>query len=253
MNTTPHAQQIALLRNLKGAPISIIWALLMANMYAPPDSVRTLKNSELEMWTGYSDKPISNALDLLHAMGMVSQNSAGGWYLTTAAYQLPLPLWLPDGRGRIQDTPISEASRRNSPTSYSSSSSRSIIQEEEEEKKEKPTRDGNSPPASRPPSRPVDNSVDNHKRTIKDLLLRAGVGEKSPKMKQLLAMNLDIKYVEAHVLERLYQARLHEANPKQNPNYPVAWLINKLICADPSPAPRCPTCLQNYSYCYCQR
>lgn len=246
MNTTPHAQQIALLRNLKGAPISIIWALLMANMYTPPDSVRTLKNSELEMWTGYSDKPISNALDLLHAMGIVSQNSAGGWYPTTAAYQLPLPLWLPNGRGRIQDTPLSEASRRNSPTS-SSSSSRSIIQEEEE-KKEMRARAGNSPPV--PP--PVDNSVDNHKRTIKDLLLRAGVGEKSPKMKQLLAMNLDVKYVEAHVLERLYQARLHDANPIQNPDYPVAWLINKLVCGDPSPAPRCSTCLQNYSYCYCR-
>ena len=240
------AQQIALLRNLKGAPLSIIWALLMANMYAPAGSVRALQNRDLETWTGYSDKPVASALGLLHTMGMVAQNGGGGWYLTTAAYQLPLPLWLPDGGG---NAPLSEVSRRNSPTLLSSSSSLISMdpEEEETEKRARARKDGEFPTED---NGAVDNSVDK-REAIRQLLLRGGVGANSRKMGELLNLDMSVRYVEAHVLERLYQARAHQHNSRQ-PDYPVGWLINRLLCGDPSPQPRCPSCLQWWEHCYCE-
>lgn len=232
------AQQIALLRNLKGAPISVIWALLMVNMHTPAGAVYTLKNKELEVWTGYSDKPVSTALDLLHTMGMVAQNQAGGWYLTTAAYQLPLPLWLGDGNGRA---PLSESSRRISPTLSSSSSLLTTSMDPEEEER---TASARAAEILRLNPLPVDNSVDNSVPDVRDWLLRGGIGPNSVKMRQLLAEDRSLPYVKAHVLERLYHVRRGE-------HFPVGWLINKLECGDAAPPMRCEGCLAPLQSCLC--
>ena len=63
------------LRSLKGAPLSTLVALHLANTSLP--------NKDLLAWTGYSDKTIAHALDLLHSMGLVVHDGRRlGWSLT---------------------------------------------------------------------------------------------------------------------------------------------------------------------------
>ena len=166
-------------------------------------------------------------------MGMVRQNQSGGWYLTTTAFQLPLPLHLAEG-----------SSRRNSPPPSSSSSITLLSGDiEEEERNEHPE----NLRSDSPDNEPVDNLE------IRHWLLRGGIGANSVKMRQLLLKNLNINFVKAHVLERLYRVKLHENNPTQHPNYPVGWLINKLQCGDTAPPMRCSTCLNHTRYCTCRQ
>ena len=74
---------VRMVRELKGAPLSIVLALGLAGGVA-------VSNEWLERNTGYSDKPVASALAYLQEHGFVVK-VAGGWKLARAQ-QLPLPI-----------------------------------------------------------------------------------------------------------------------------------------------------------------
>jgi hypothetical protein len=77
--------QFQMVRLLKGAPISVLYVLMLSEkMKLGPAS-----NEFLERSTGYSDKPICQALALLDDYGLVG-HGRNGWVLATEAAQLPL-------------------------------------------------------------------------------------------------------------------------------------------------------------------
>lgn len=76
-------KSISFLRQLKGAPLSIYIALVMANQ---PVSLEWLSQV-----TGYSDKPTTAALAYLHELGVSDRISLkGGFFLQKNLFQLPL-------------------------------------------------------------------------------------------------------------------------------------------------------------------
>lgn len=74
-------QQIDLIRNLKGAPAGILLILALSG--------RSLTARELEEATGYSDKPITKAVNWLAPRGYIQNNGrARGWSLGPAGRTL---------------------------------------------------------------------------------------------------------------------------------------------------------------------
>jgi hypothetical protein len=79
---------IKYVRMLKGAPISIF--VLMKLIQQPV-------NAEfLQRTTGYSDKPVQEALLLLEDYGMISRNGRYGWQIAEGAKLIPLSVMLDD-------------------------------------------------------------------------------------------------------------------------------------------------------------
>lgn len=71
---------IKLLRQLKGAPLSVLLALFWVN--------QRVTAGWLETMTGYTDKPVAHALELLKEYGWATRVQ-GGWMIANAE-QLPL-------------------------------------------------------------------------------------------------------------------------------------------------------------------
>ena len=68
-------EKAALVRCLKGAASSILWILLL--------SEESLTAVELQEATGYSDKPVSQALARLRALGLVEHHGRSrGWRMS---------------------------------------------------------------------------------------------------------------------------------------------------------------------------
>ena len=84
-------------------------------------------------------------------------------------------------------------------------------------------------------------STDRDRRKLMAYWLeRGGIGRKTPKMRELLASDLDLETVKAHVLERLaWEAGLI----REGPPYSPGLLITKLLSGDPPPPMRCEHCL----------
>lgn len=72
---------IRLIHELKGAPLSIVMLLQCAQ--------QRVTQEWLERCSGFTDKPVSRALDYLAEIGMVD-HTRSGWQLTRGAVQLPL-------------------------------------------------------------------------------------------------------------------------------------------------------------------
>lgn len=218
----PEPDQFQLIRTIRGAPATILILLMLRGA--------SMTNLEISRWTGYSDKPITTALITLQHLGLVQNNGrAHGWSLRAGAHQLPLmhvlegsyPQPVEKEIGKIPiigNIPISSLTTTTIENSSSSS--------------------GNSESSS-------SSSTEDRKNSdlVAHWLRRAGVGERSRKWRELMALNLDWQYVRAHALERL-------ANPDR------IWpglLINRLLDGDPPPPePRCPKCytiLNNYGWC----
>lgn len=210
----PH--NVSLIRSLKGAPASIIMALVFCG--------HALTNGQLEKYTGYSDKPIARGLALLESLGFAQYNGfANGWSLTATAHK-QLPLFnddqLDDG-GQMDDG----GHRRNNSGSGNiptSSSSSSDTYEEEKKSTDEWLRQLAA-------SSPVDNSVDN----VRSLLIAAGVGQRSVKLREIVALDLPTDYVKKHIAARAAALAAGE-------HYPVGWLITKLLDGDPVPQPPTP-------------
>lgn len=121
-----------MVRTLKGAPLSVLIGLIVARQ----DGLGVVGAEWLERNTGYSDKPVTQALAFLEEQGMVSRNGRYGWQLTGDFIQLPLSVAdlpenvvngdndrQPGSAGCIQlETRKNKRSRRNSESSPSSSS-----------------------------------------------------------------------------------------------------------------------------------
>jgi hypothetical protein len=73
---------IRMVRELKGAPLSIIFALHLVT--------QRVTQEWLERTTGYTDKPVSQALQYLAEVGLVDQNGSGWQLVKENARQLPL-------------------------------------------------------------------------------------------------------------------------------------------------------------------
>lgn len=86
--TTPWQEQQDFVRNVKGAGASVLLIMLMSG--------RSLTNRELQMATGYSDKPVTDALAWLEPRGIVHYISpSDGWALGSGITRLPFsPLQL---------------------------------------------------------------------------------------------------------------------------------------------------------------
>lgn len=226
------SEQVRFVRSLKGPAASILFVLMLSG--------RACTGQELELATNYSDKSVKDGLALLTAEGLVQYNGKfNGWSLGSGFYQLPLPFQqLSDGAallvagivdgGNGAALPVADVvgggvtephDRKFSDHGPLLSSSfidhRKNDLEEEEERAQ-----------SRKNSE------------VLGLLVAAGAAPKSSAVKRVLALDLDPAYVRAHVQHR---AALLE----QGQLYPVGWLINKLECGDPAPAPKqgvCPDC-----------
>jgi len=83
----------------------------------------------LERATGYTDKPVSQALELLAEYGLVVKNKTKGWVLSAGALQLPLmgletESAVPGGKSDIKDT---EESRNISDSLASSINNQTLV------------------------------------------------------------------------------------------------------------------------------
>lgn len=76
-----------IIRKLKGAPLAVLALLVWAAREKPGVGVT---NAWLCTWSGYSDKPVANALAYLEGEGMAVRAPAGGWIAAHNALQLPL-------------------------------------------------------------------------------------------------------------------------------------------------------------------
>lgn len=189
-------EQVAFLRSINGTAAHILLALLVAG--------RELAVEDLAVATGYEKRTLAKGLALLEALRLVGVVAPQGdsWALLAAARER-LEKQPEEGTG----APANIARAVRVPSS-SSSGDIPVSHGENGKKKKKSAADV---------------------QAVKDLLRRAGIGNRSPKMLELVALGLDVAYVRGHVMAR--EALLERGEP-----YPVGWLINKLTCGDPAPA-----------------
>jgi hypothetical protein len=109
-----------MVRTLKGAPLAVFVLLRMAQA----DGSGPQGAEWLERYSGYSDKPVSQALAFLEEQGLVSRNGRYLWQLSGGVKQFPLSAPVLDG----PTPPLGGAKNRvgNIPTPASSGSSRHI-------------------------------------------------------------------------------------------------------------------------------
>jgi hypothetical protein len=96
---------IRMVRELKGAPLSILFALSVMH--------QRVSQAWLEGVTGYTDKPISSALSYLEEIGL-ADHTTSGWKLTGKAKQLPLPMEITAGEEEISPQSRGEEERGES-------------------------------------------------------------------------------------------------------------------------------------------
>jgi hypothetical protein len=76
----------AQLRTLKGCPGMVLWALMIARQ----DRLGPVGAEWIERATGYTDKPVDNALKFLEENQYITHNTRYGWQLGNGVMQLPL-------------------------------------------------------------------------------------------------------------------------------------------------------------------
>lgn len=233
MNLTEHRDRMS---PLKGAAASILLVLLT-------ERGRAFTSKELEYICDYSDKPINKALTYLQAKYGVQYNGHYNGYCLPVNTQLPLPVEqiaagvaqldaganrtaLPGAAGRVAQPDANENELDGSPDvgifprgdrkNYSdlpSSSSNTYTNTDHEDQEEE------------------ERTAQCRKYSdIYRLLVHAGVGKRSKTMSELLGLDLETRYVTAHISAR-------ERALERGEYYPVAWLITKLRDGDPAPAP----------------
>ncbi|NPV75320.1 MAG: hypothetical protein HPY59_02990 [Anaerolineae bacterium] len=72
---------VEMLRTLKGPPLAVLIALMIAG--------QPVQNDWLARVTGYTDKPVRQALELLKDYGMVTRNGRYAWQVAGSVQQLP--------------------------------------------------------------------------------------------------------------------------------------------------------------------
>src|SRR4030042_2796526 len=77
---------IRMVRELKGAPLSILMVLSLVH--------QRVTQEYLERATGYTDKPVSQALAYMQEIGLADHTNAGWQLIKANVMQLPLPLMM---------------------------------------------------------------------------------------------------------------------------------------------------------------
>jgi len=214
-------QQVDFVRSMPTSAAKILWILFLSG--------RSLTGRELQLACNMSDKTIGDGLIWLEFKGLVQNNGKfNGWSLAAGFYQLPLPLSaLPASHGEATppaqhggavdnsaDNVVDDGletrnfsvfgreTRKNSVFLPSSSSSSG--REEEFKTAGARAREANAP--------------------LRQLLIDAGIGARSPKLREIVSLGLALDYVEDHV--QAWRARRE----------PVSYLIRRLLDGDPVPA-----------------
>lgn len=219
-------EQVDFVRGMSASAAKILWILFLSG--------RSLTNKQLQFACDITDKPVSDGLAWLEFKGLVQNNGKfNGWSLTATAYQLPLPFAALPGEETRKNSDLLPAlhggeCRKNSDIdgetrnfsdflpSSSSCSVNDLNREREEE-------DGET------------RNFSDFDGELKKLLLQAGIGRYSRKLQELLNAGLDLEYVRAHIAAR-------ERAIEQGDDYPIGWLITKLLDGDPAPVCRCGHC-----------
>ncbi len=182
---------LRMVREMKGAPISILMALALVR--------QRVTQEWIERNTGYTDKPVSQALAYLAEIGFVDHSNAG-WQLTGNARQLPLPLVLdentsaggqePEGQAEIVvDEKILPVMSRKVSDSLSSSCSLNINQESESVKttrRKAPSRNYSDSQAAGPPISELPVDPDDQARRSALLTALVSMGIRDPKRSEIL-------------------------------------------------------------------
>lgn len=226
MIATTWEEQVDFVRSMSPAAAKILWILLLSG--------RSLTGKDLIFTCDMSDKTIQQGLTWLEFKGLVQNNGKfNGWSLTAAVRQLPLPFAALPGEGEAVALPDGESrkfsdhhgeSRKFSgflPSSSSSIHTNTDLAGNEGEEEERSS--GQSRKNSGFPPRTA-------KARIRKCLIDAGIGSRSQKLQEILDLDLELDFVKGHVTAR-------EAALESGEEYPVNWLITKLLDGDPVPAP----------------
>lgn len=194
---------------------------------------RPMAAEELAMASGLKSRTLTEVLRWMAALGMVEQRG-DGWTLSAASLALV---------GKASDT-VSDGNS-SGPGTASRSDGKATARAARNKNAVRAAHD--TPP---PPKRDLTISLgsleeEEGRRTgqrgkVEGLLASAGVGKRSAKMQQLLALDLDPDYVGRWV--RYRQQRLAEGK-----TMPVGWLIQALQDGDAVPdceCGQCPECMQ---------
>ena len=187
---------LSMMRQLKGAPLSILVVLSITNQPAQAKWLSTI--------TGYSDNTISRALVLLKGMQIITCDShRSNWRLTNDVLQLPLAPQIPDRKNRDPEATTTTLNKKKV---------RNFNVAEEEL--------NNSDRNNRDPDR-KNRDPDFQKK--RDLLYQAGIGE--PTLTEILNLDyLTLEYVLAHTTFAIV-----------NNDDRVALLIHRLRSRDVEP------------------
>ena len=197
---------LSYLRQVKGAPLSILVALSAASQ---PVAAKWLGSM-----TGYSPNSITSALVLLSEMQLVSCNThRTAWRLTNGVRQLPLsPAQIPDRKNR---DPVTTTALSLNGKKKNHSAEAAAFKVSDREKRD-PDRKNRDP-----------NSEEFHLSILKDVLLdifhSASIME--PTSTTLYELDwMTIEYAEAHISQA------------QKNNDPTGLLIHRMKSHDPQPA-----------------
>ncbi len=213
---------------LKGAALAVFVALLIAQ--------KPLTRQELHLYTGWGLDAITDGVKRLGLIGaIIDRGRYGGWELAPNWRQLPLPLlYLGDQEGG--KSPTTKAEKSPSPVTRDLLLTTTTTTDYEKVAAAV-TREAKAGKSPSPP-KPVNNSV-------REWLIKGGIGPDSAKMHQLLALDFEETYVKAHVLNRL------AAVEAENGRFSAGMLITKLEAHDPAPPMRCQECLKLPKDCRC--
>lgn len=203
---------IRIVRELKGAPLSILIALTMVH--------QRVTQEWLERSTGYTDKPVSQALAYMQEHGLVDHTSAG-WMLTGQARQLPLPLALLPEEGGAEEKPDTDDPSRNN-----SDSLNNIITITDSLNQQKEESNSNNTPPSRNFS-DSDGSPPDYEATIQELKAAGVVGPRLVKLARL-----------PHVSPAYVRAWDAQLRWEKGDEYKPGLLIHVIESGSPAPPTR---------------
>ena len=193
-------QQVNFVRGMPSVAAKILLILMMSG--------KSITNKDLMFACDASDKTISTGLAWLEFNEIIQNNGKyNGWSLTATARQLSLNLSLSKSENPTTSRKISDLL----PSSSSSKDLNNLDLDEEERK-----------------NVTTITEIPHFDEALKSILVSAGIGSRSPALRELLAADLDIDWVKAHIDARKQLRHSGE-------HYPVGWLIQKLRCGDPVP------------------
>ncbi len=236
MNTLHPDQVDALSRlpSLKGAPLSIFVAMLIAQ--------QPLQASELETYTGLANGAVTKGLKRLTDLKAVINLGRRGWILSPNWQQLTLPLqFLVSGSVNHEKRDLDHEKRDLPPLLVSC-----LVDDlEEDALTNQPTSAANHE------KRDLRQSVEKGPKEVEHWLEQGGIVPNSPKMRLLVQKIQSPEYAKAHVLEHLYQRMVWEKGGKRDREPGAGALIYRLEQGWSAPHMRCPECLRLERSCTC--